>query len=180
MRNTNIRTRRRGGNFWSGFWILSGVAVDDILWPSGGGGGGITGRTDGWPEVTNGRPTRWCDGDGGGSGEHGRPPAAFRCLINYPLPPSPHTHTPLCRRTRYIYIYIQYTARSPRRWLPVQISRYLLYRARSWVFVYIYICTLYYINVCIIIIIYITAIFLIFTVPRVHCLPSPTPSYSRA
>jgi len=53
---------------------------------------------------------------GGGSGEHGRPPAAFRCLINYPLLPL----TPGC------------TARSPRRrWLPVQISRYLLYRARS-------------------------------------------------
>lgn len=44
------------------------------------------GRTAGRPEVTNGRPPRRRRG----FGEHGRPPAAFRCLINYPLPLTPH------------------------------------------------------------------------------------------
>lgn len=71
-------------------------------------------------------------GYAGKDGEHGRPPAAFRCLINYPR-----------------------NARSPQppRRLPVQISRYLLYRAPGLGFSY-----------------NITAIFLIFTLPRVHCL----------
>lgn len=93
----------------------------------GGGGGGITDRPAGQRLLMDGRgggraggvgePRGRGWGGGGGDGrraggrEHGRrPPAAFRCLINYyprnaPLP----THG------------------SSRRRLPVQISRYLLY-----------------------------------------------------
>jgi len=101
--------------------VAVGVAAADDIRPCGGGGGGTTGRTDGRPEVTNGRSRCRRRGFGGTW-----PPTSRLPMFNK-LPPT----TPRPERT----------ARSPRRrWLPVQISRYLLYRARSWGFhIYIYI-----------------------------------------
>lgn len=118
------------------------------------------GRTDGRPEVTNGRPP-WRRRGFGGTW----PPTSRLPMFNK-LPPTPHAApgVQLVRpgsggggggfQSRYPVIYY-------------------IVPGLGFSYIYIYKC------VCIIIIIYITAIFLIFTLPRVHCLPPP-PSYSRA
>lgn len=127
-----------------------------------GGGGGITGRPAGQRLLMDDRGIRragyrgirihirtvytYIDKQLGDRGVWGTwPPTSRLPMFNKLPPPGPARH------------------RRRRRRLPVQISRYLLYRVPYYIpgpgFSYI------------IIIIIITAIFLIFTLPRVHCLP---------
>lgn len=127
------------------------------------GGGGITGRPAGQRLLMDDRGIRragyrgicihirtvytYIDRQLGDRGVWGTwPPTSRLPMFNKLPPPGPAAHRHRCRRRR----------------LPVQISRYLLYRVPYYIpgpgFSYI-------------IIIIITAIFLIFTLPRVHCLP---------